>query len=226
MLYRGPAGKRFDAAIDQVLADQPVKKAKVRTRGEAVKYPVAKLHKKSGVSYSKDVAPILADNCARCHREGGIAPFAMNSYNVIKGFAPMIREVVMTKRMPPGQIDPHIGDFKETYTLTPDETQKLVHWIEAGAQKDGDVDPLTQLKWPASEVGVRRARPDRQGSAADRFQPRACSTTSASSYRSSSIAIVGCAPVSTSPVIVRCCITRSTRSCLPGVPARWIPGRR
>jgi hypothetical protein len=151
VLYRGPAGKTLDSAIDAVLADQSVKKAKVRTRGEAVKYPVAKLHKKSGVSYSKDVAPILADNCARCHREGGVAPFAMNSYNVIRGFAPMIREVVMTKRMPPGQIDPHVGNFRETYTLTPEETQKLVHWIENGAQKDGDVDPLTQLKWPASK---------------------------------------------------------------------------
>jgi hypothetical protein len=151
VLYRGPAGKPFDAAIDQVLAGDKVKKAKVRARGEAVKYPVAKMHAKSGVSYTKDVAPILADNCARCHREGGIAPFAMNSYTVIKGFAPMIREVVMTKRMPPGQIDPHVGNFKDTYTLTPEQTQKLVHWIEAGARKDGDVDPLTQLKWPASK---------------------------------------------------------------------------
>jgi hypothetical protein len=75
----------------------------------------------------------------------------MNSHAVVKGFAPMIREVVLTKRMPPGQIDPHIGKFKETYTLTPDETQKLVHWIEAGAEKDGNVDPLTQLKWPETK---------------------------------------------------------------------------
>ena len=78
ILYRGPMGKHFDKAVEQLLADQPIKKAKARVSGEKVKYAAtAKSHGKK-VSYSKDVAPILAENCARCHREGGIAPFAMN----------------------------------------------------------------------------------------------------------------------------------------------------
>ncbi|HMN46004.1 MAG TPA: redoxin domain-containing protein [Povalibacter sp.] len=151
VLYRGPADKRFIAAIDAVLADHAVKTATARVSGEKIKYPAKVAQAKSGVSYSKEIAPILAENCARCHREGGIAPFAMNSHLIVKGFAPMIREVVLTKRMPPGQIDPEIGHFKETYTLTSAEQQKLIHWIEAGAEKDGDVDPLTQLKWPATQ---------------------------------------------------------------------------
>jgi peroxiredoxin len=151
VVYRGPADKRFTAAIDAVLADQPVKKASARVSGEKITYPARVAQTKSGVSYSKEIAPILAENCARCHREGGIAPFAMNSHLVVKGFAPMIREVVLTKRMPPGQIDPEIGHFKETYTLSREEQQKLIHWIEAGADKDGAVDPLTQLNWPATK---------------------------------------------------------------------------
>jgi hypothetical protein len=151
IVYRGPVGKHFDRAMEQLLADQPIKKAKARVGGERVKYATTTKSHGKKVSYSKDVAPILADNCARCHREGGIAPFAMNSHTIVQGFAPMIREVVLTKRMPPGQVDPHIGDFKETYTLTAAETQTLVHWIEAGAKKDGDADPLAQLKWPTSK---------------------------------------------------------------------------
>ncbi len=151
ILYRGPAGKHLDKAISAVLAGKAAPRTKVAMRGQKVVYPARKAHAKAGISYSKDIAPILAENCARCHREGGIAPFAMNSHAVIRGFAPMIREVVVTKRMPPGQIDPHIGQFKETYTLTPEETQKLVHWIEAGAEKDDAVDPLTQLQWPATK---------------------------------------------------------------------------
>src|SRR5690606_16973998 len=132
-------------------ADQPIRRAQARVSGERVKYATTTKSQGKKVSYAKDIAPILAENCARCHREGGIAPFAMNSHAIVQGFAPMIREVVLTKRMPPGQIDPHVGEFKETYTLTPAETQKLVHWIEAGAKKDGDVDPLTQLEWPATK---------------------------------------------------------------------------
>jgi len=149
VIYRGPADKHLNDAIEDVLAGKAVRDAQIKTSGQAVSYPERKVH--VGISYAKDIAPILAENCARCHREGGIAPFAMNSHAVVKGFSPMIREVVMTKRMPPGQIDPHIGHFKETYTLTPEQTQKLIHWIEAGAQQDGTVDPLTQLKWPATK---------------------------------------------------------------------------
>ncbi|MBC7982837.1 MAG: redoxin domain-containing protein, partial [Candidatus Obscuribacterales bacterium] len=151
VIYRGRVEKHLDKAIDDVLAGHSVKKAKARVKGEKLAFEARQAHAKTKVSYSKDVAPILAENCARCHRENGIAPFAMNSYAAIKGWAPMIREVVRTKRMPPGQVDPHIGNFKETYTLTPAETQKLVHWVEAGAQKDDGADPLAALRWPATK---------------------------------------------------------------------------
>ena len=160
LLYRGPAAKFLDQAIQDVLADRPVKTAAVKFTGPAVTYPAKLAHAKSGVSYSKDVAPILAENCARCHREGGIAPFAMNSYPIIKGFAPMIREVLLTKRMPPGQIDPDVGHFKDTYALTEAEAQKIVHWVEAGAQKDGQEDPLTKLTWPKSKWDPKLGEPD------------------------------------------------------------------
>src|SRR5688572_32157944 len=150
VLYRGPANKYLVSAIDDVLAGRDVKKAKARASGAAVKYVAAadRSKRKPTITYSKDVAPILADNCARCHREGGIGPFAMTSHTIVTGFAPMIREVVLTKRMPPGQIDPEIGHFSETFTLTPAEQQTLVHWIEAGAPKDDATDPLTKLAWP------------------------------------------------------------------------------
>jgi hypothetical protein len=160
LLYRGPATKQLSQAIDDVLAGRAVKTAAVKFTGPAVTYPAKVAHAKSGVSYSKDVAPILAENCARCHREGGIAPFAMNSYPVIKGFAPMIREVLLTKRMPPGQIDTDVGHFKENYALTEAEAQKVVHWIETGAQQDGTVDPLAQLTWPKTKWDPKLGEPD------------------------------------------------------------------
>ena len=100
-------------------------------------------------SYSHDVAPILAENCATCHRDGGVAPFAMDSHLMVKGWSPMIRETLMTKRMPPGQVDPHIGKFN-SLSLTTAEMQTLVHWIDAGSPNDGGDDPLAQLTWDES----------------------------------------------------------------------------
>lgn len=125
-------------------------------RSDAVtfSYSAAARHAATLPSYKNDIAPIIAENCASCHREGGIAPFAMDSHTMILGWSPMIREVLLTKRMPPGQIDSHIGDFINSMVLADDDVQKLVHWIEAGAPNDAATsaeDPLTQLSWPESE---------------------------------------------------------------------------
>jgi hypothetical protein len=84
-------------------------------------------------TYVNDVAPIIAKNCAACHREGGIAPFAFNGSQMLVGWAPMVREVLLTKRMPPGQIDPYVGEFKNSMTLTIEETQTIVDWIDSGS---------------------------------------------------------------------------------------------
>jgi peroxiredoxin len=101
-------------------------------------------------SYVSDVTPILIDNCASCHRDGGVAPFAMDSHLMIKGWSPMMRETLMTKRMPPGQVDSHIGEV-DALGLTEREIQTLVHWIDAGSPQDGNSDPLAQLSWNESK---------------------------------------------------------------------------
>lgn len=122
--------------------------------GVVIDYPAREQHAGALPSYRNDIAPIISENCASCHREGGIAPFAMDSHTMVLGWSPMIREVLLTKRMPPGQIDSHIGEFVNDMVLADSEAQALVHWIEAGAPNDAASaaeDPLAQLTWPASE---------------------------------------------------------------------------
>lgn len=147
IIYRGSVAG-LEKALEEVVAGQTISTPTVAMSGSDVRYDMVG---SAGVSYSRDVAPILADNCATCHREGGIAPFAMDSHAMVQGWSPMIREVLMTKRMPPGQIDPHVGKFSNDYVLAVEDQQKIVQWIEAGAQKDGDIDPLAELTWPATK---------------------------------------------------------------------------
>ena len=62
----------------------------------------------------------------------------------------MIREVLLTRRMPPGQIDMHVGKpIAGVAGLTAKEQQLLVHWIDAGSPFDGkaDADPLAALSF-------------------------------------------------------------------------------
>jgi hypothetical protein len=154
--YRGPLDKAkagnalLTGALDSVLAGQPVKKAQVSARGCAIKAAKA-THAGAKVSYSEKIAPMLIDNCVTCHRAGGIGPWQMTSYDMVKGFAPMIREVVRTKRMPPWHADPHTGTWNNDRSLSVEEKQTLVHWIEAGAPRGKGPDPLADLHKTWSE---------------------------------------------------------------------------
>ena len=99
------------------------------------------------ISYRENIVPILERRCLGCHVEGGIAPFAMSNHQTVQGWSPMIREVLYTKRMPPGQIDnDYVHDFKDVSHITIDETRALVQWIDAGASFDGGEDPLPGLQ--------------------------------------------------------------------------------
>jgi hypothetical protein len=96
--YRGPTAPTRAAAIDAVLAGQPVAKPRVGVDGRpAIAFPErARAAQFDEISYAKTIAPILQKKCVSCHQKGGIGPFQMNSYEVVKGFAPMMRESVMT----------------------------------------------------------------------------------------------------------------------------------
>jgi hypothetical protein len=147
--YRGALDARSTAAaLDAVIAGKTVQTASAMSKGAAIAFPERGVSK---VSYARDVAPILEAKCVACHQEGGIGPFAMTNYETVKGFSPMIREVLRTDRMPPYNADPHVGKFSDSKNLTSAEIKTLVHWIEAGAQRGEGVDPLGAVKHVAQE---------------------------------------------------------------------------
>lgn len=143
-------------ALTAMVQGKAVQVAQTKPVGCLINFPEKKLAAQHAqISYSNDIAPMLEKNCVSCHREGGIGSWAMTEYNMIRGFAPMIREVVRTQRMPPWHADPHYGEFSNDRSLTVEERKTLVHWVEAGAPRgDGD-DPLLKTKqdWPEWALG-------------------------------------------------------------------------
>ena len=102
--------------------------------------------------YADNVAPIFVEQCQSCHRDGGIAPWAMTDYRMLQAFAPAIREAVVNKKMPPGQIDRKYADVIINHrTLSPSEMQTIVQWIDSGATVEGDRDPLAETTYSTSE---------------------------------------------------------------------------
>ena len=138
LLYRGSVD-----GLDAALSALPAQTSAAGTAGlgSDIEYVA---HNR--ISYTQDIAPILEQNCVSCHRDGAIAPWSMSSHAMVKGWSPMMREVVMTRRMPPGQIDNHVGKpLKDVAGLSVEEQQKLIQWIDQGAPNDGDTDPLAAL---------------------------------------------------------------------------------
>jgi len=153
---RPPRNHYLADALDAMAAGNPVSVARAEAVGCLINFPEqARRPEHAKISYTDTIAPILAEKCVACHRDGGVAPWAMNNFEIVRGFAPMIREVIRTRRMPPWHADPHYGSFVGDRSLGNEETKTLVHWVEAGAPRGTGADPLASLdrKWSDWTLG-------------------------------------------------------------------------
>ena len=149
LIYRGVALESAAQSLANEIAGTTDNTIITESAGCELNFPMRESHLATNPDYATEIAPIIAEQCASCHREGGIGPFAMDSHLMLQGWSPMIREVLLTKRMPPTQVDPYIGHFSNARYISDTDLQRLVHWIDAGAPRGGaDTDPLTQLQFP------------------------------------------------------------------------------
>ncbi len=84
------------------------------------------------VTFTKDIAPIIYNNCTQCHRPNEIGPFSMTNYNEIRPWAPMIKYVTAIRYMPPWKADPHYSRFQGEQVLTQHEIDLFAAWADNG----------------------------------------------------------------------------------------------
>jgi mono/diheme cytochrome c family protein len=143
LFYRGGAEAALGERLAAVIGGEASDTATADVNGCAIEYTDLARHKESPPDYSTEIAPIVVENCAICHRWGGAGPFPFDSYLSLLGWSPMVREVILNKRMPPMQVDPETGASANAHAISASERQKLLHWMEAGAPRgEGEVDPL------------------------------------------------------------------------------------
>jgi hypothetical protein len=99
------------------------------------------------VTFTKNVAPILYKNCAECHRPTGVAPMSLLTYKEVRPWAKSLRERVVDRTMPPWFADPNHGEFANDPSLSQQEVDTIVNWVDAGAPKgeDGDLPPAPRF---------------------------------------------------------------------------------
>src|SRR5215468_2889599 len=106
--------------------------------------PVLPAQPKGTPVFSKDIAPILYQHCASCHRAGQIAPMSLLSYEEVRPWAASIREKVALGAMPPWHSAAPVGQFSNDRRLSDAEKALISRWVGGGAPK-GDLKDLPPI---------------------------------------------------------------------------------
>jgi tetratricopeptide (TPR) repeat protein len=109
------------------------------------------------VTFHKQIAPILFEYCAPCHRPGESAPFSLLSYADAKKRAAQIAAVTRSRYMPPWLPEPGYGDFEGQRRLSEQQIELLAKWAAGGALEG---DPADSPPQPAFTPGWQLGPPD------------------------------------------------------------------
>src|SRR5262249_31077215 len=102
-----------------------------------------------GVTYHKNIRPIIESNCLDCHVAGGIGPFALDSYAAVKQVGSTVVNAVKSGIMPPWPADPNCHPLRDDRSLKPEARDAFMAWQTAGFQEG---DPATYVAPPKAET--------------------------------------------------------------------------
>ena len=108
-------------------------------------------------TFNRDIAPIIYENCAGCHRPGEAGPFSLLTYVDVSQRAQQIAAVTQSRFMPPWLPEPGHGDFLDERRLSESQVAAIQQWAEQGAAEG---DPADLPPTPTWTEGWQIGEPD------------------------------------------------------------------
>jgi len=101
------------------------------------------------VTFTRDVAPIIQENCQVCHRQGSVAPMSFENYRDVRRYARRIKDQVARRLMPPYHLDVGVGiqEIKNDWRLSDAEIGTIVAWVDAGTPEGDPADMPEPRVW-------------------------------------------------------------------------------
>jgi mono/diheme cytochrome c family protein len=99
------------------------------------------------LTFNRDVAPILFQHCASCHRPGQSAPFSLLSYADAQKHAADIVKVTQKRYMPPWLPESGYGEFVGERRLSAEQLEVLRRWVEGGTLEGAAEDLPPTPRW-------------------------------------------------------------------------------
>ncbi len=109
------------------------------------------------VTFNKQIAPIIYNNCSECHRPGEAAPFPLLSYRDVMKKGAIIAAVTSSRQMPPWKAEPASFPYRDERRLKDSDIALLQAWVKQG-MREGD--PADKPAPPEFKSGWRLGQPD------------------------------------------------------------------
>src|SRR3984893_5705259 len=103
-------------------------------------------------TFYRDVLPILQQRCQVCHRQGGIAPMAFQTFLETRPYAAAIRKAAQARTMPPWFALTGVGKFSNDPSLTEAEIAAVAAWVEAKTPAGDPRDAPRIRTWSAGWI--------------------------------------------------------------------------
>jgi len=126
-----------------------------------------------GFTYHGDTRAIIEKHCVACHVEGGVAPFALDSYEKVRAVAAAAAFAVANGSMPPWPPTRGFSRFTHERVLAPEDEFALLNWLQGDLaegnpadyvppRQEGEVPipPDYNLKLPLPQPYTPTLRPD------------------------------------------------------------------
>jgi hypothetical protein len=112
---------------------------------------------RTAVTFNKDIAPLVFERCAGCHRPGEVAPFSLLGYGDVRKRAELIRTVTHERTMPPWKAEPGALHFADERRLSDDQVALIDRWVQSGTPEG---DPADLPPAPRFTPGWQLGEPD------------------------------------------------------------------
>jgi hypothetical protein len=84
------------------------------------------------VTYAEHIAPIIYQNCTKCHIEGEAGPFTLITYNDVAKRGQLVKYMVSERIMPPWPADATYSHFADEMVLTDEQIDLVKRWVDEG----------------------------------------------------------------------------------------------
>lgn len=167
IVYRGPINDRLDYGVDkqearneylQNVLTRLLNGDRLEFTSQEAKGCLISFEKVDHATFNRHISAIAVRKCLNCHHESKKFPPYFDSYEKLRSWSAMIRETIMTDRMPPFSADPLYGKYSNDLSLTPEEKRLFIGWIDNGAPRgEGSADALKTFKPFEAQIFKGRA---------------------------------------------------------------------